>query len=342
MTELETSQNLPGKMMAIAVSEPGGPEKLVPVELPVPKPGQGEVLVEVAAAGVNRPDIIQRQGFYPAPPGAPETLGLEICGRVVACGPGVTAWQPGDVVTALVGGGGYAEYCCVHETHALPIPADLSLLEAAALPETCFTVWTNVFERAALQAGESLLIHGGTSGIGTTAIQLAKAFGVRVFATAGTAEKCALCEELGAERAIDYNREDFVAIVQEATGGRGADVILDMVGGPYVERNLKLAAPDGRIVSIAFLQGSKVELNLMPVMLKRLTLTGSTLRARSLEEKARLARAVRENVWPLIETGRFRPVIDKVFPLKEAAQAHAYMESGALKGKIVLNMAEGQ
>ena len=331
-------KDLPAEMMAIAISEPGDPEVLKPVTLSVPTPAQGEILIEVAVAGVNRPDVIQRQGFYPAPPGAPETPGLEVAGTVVVTGPGVTRWQAGDRVTALVGGGGYARYCLAHESHALPVPAGLSMVEAAALPETVFTVWTNVFERGGLAAGESFLVHGGTSGIGTTAIQLAAAFGARVFTTAGSEEKCAVAKDLGAEIAVDYKQDDFVEVFKAATDKRGVDVILDMVGGDYVERNIKLAAQDGRIVSIAFLQGSKVELNLMPVMLKRLTLTGSTLRARSLMEKSRLAGEVEAKVWPLVAAGRMKPVIHKVLPLSEAAEAHRLMESSAHMGKIMLDV----
>ena len=327
---------LPDTMTAISISEPGGPEVLVPVELPRPEPGHDEILIRVEAAGVNRPDVVQRQGFYPPPPGAPDTPGLEVAGEVVSVGPGAHTWKPGDKATALVGGGGYATYCVVNAAHALPVPDGLSAVEAAALPETVFTVWTNVFERGGLKGGETLLVHGGSSGIGTTAIQLARALGARVFATAGSAEKCAACEELGADRAINYREEDFVAVVKEATGGTGANVILDMVGGSYLQRNMDVAAPDGRIVSIAFLEGAKTDVNLLPIMLKRLTLTGSTLRARPLEEKARLAEEVLAHVWPLIEGGRFRPLIHATFPLADAAKAHALMESSDHIGKIVL------
>jgi len=327
---------LPDTMTAISISEPGGPEVLVPVELPRPEPGHDEILIRVEAAGVNRPDVVQRQGFYPPPPGAPDTPGLEVAGEVVSVGPGVHTWKPGDKATALVGGGGYATYCVANAAHALPVPDGLSAVEAAALPETVFTVWTNVFERGGLKGGETLLVHGGSSGIGTTAIQLARALGARVLATAGSAEKCAACEELGADRAINYREQDFVAVVKEATGGTGANVILDMVGGSYLQRNMDVAAPDGRIVSIAFLEGAKTDVNLLPIMLKRLTLTGSTLRARPLEEKARLAEEVLAHVWPLIEGGRFRPLIHKTFPLADAAKAHALMESSDHIGKIVL------
>jgi NADPH2:quinone reductase len=331
---------LPDSMTAIAISRPGGPEVLESVSLPVPQPGENEILVAVAAAGVNRPDVLQRQGGYPPPPGAPETPGLEIAGEVVAVGSGVRRYRPGDRVCALVAGGGYAEYCAVAEANALPIPGDLSMVEAAGLPETFFTVWTNVFTRGRLQDGEILLVHGGSSGIGTTAIMMAKVWGARVFTTAGSAEKCRACEDLGAERAINYREEDFVEAVLAATDRHGADVVLDMVGGEYVARNFKAAARDGRIVNIAFLQGSKVEINLLPLMLKRLTLTGSTLRPRSVEEKAEIARALEEHIWPHIAAGRIRPVIHQTFPLREAAAAHALMESGAHIGKIILEVAQ--
>ena len=330
--------NLPETMTAIAIREPGGPDVLEPRQIPRPEPAHGEILIKVAAAGVNRPDTIQRMGLYPPPPGAPETPGLEVAGEVVATGPGVTLWKTGDRVCALVGGGGYAEYCVAHEAHALPVPHGLSMTEAAALPETFFTVWTNVFERGALKAGETLLVHGGSSGIGTTAIQLASLFGASVIATAGSAEKCAACLKLGAAAAIDYKTQDFVAETRRLTDNRGADVILDMVGGDYIPRNIQAAAVDGRIVSIAFLNGATAEVNFMPVMLKRLTLTGSTLRPRSIEEKASLARTLREKVWPLIEAGRVKPLIDTVFPLKDAARAHALMEKSSHIGKIVLTI----
>tara|TARA_R110000824_G_scaffold401491_1_gene612592 strand:+ start:205584 stop:206582 length:999 start_codon:yes stop_codon:yes gene_type:complete len=330
--------NLPETMTAIAIREPGGPDVLEPRQIPRPEPAHGEILIKVAAAGVNRPDTIQRMGLYPPPPGAPETPGLEVAGEVVATGPGVTLWKTGDRVCALVGGGGYAEYCVAHEAHALPMPHGLSMTEAAALPETFFTVWANVFERGALKAGETLLVHGGSSGIGTTAIQLASLFGASVIATAGSAEKCAACLKLGAAAAIDYKTQDFVAETRRLTDNRGADVILDMVGGDYIPRNIQAAAVDGRIVSIAFLNGATTEVNFMPVMLKRLTLTGSTLRPRSIEEKASLARTLREKVWPLIEAGRVKPLIDTVFPLKDAARAHALMEKSSHIGKIVLTI----
>ncbi len=327
---------LPKTMTAIAISRPGGPEVLVPTTLPVPEPTEGEVLVRVEAAGVNRPDVLQRQGGYPPPPGAPQTPGLEIAGEVVAVGPGMRRYRLGDRVCGLVSGGGYAEFCAVAEANALPIPGDLSAVEAAGLPETFFTVWTNVFTRGKLQPGETLLVHGGSSGIGTTAIMMARIWGARIFATAGSAEKCRVCEELGAERAINYRDEDFVEAVLAATDKRGADVILDMVGGDYVARNLQAAARDARIVIIAFLKGSKVEINLLPVMLKRLTLTGSTLRIRSVEEKAEIARALEEHIWPHLAAGRIRPVIHKTFALSDAAAAHTLMDSGAHIGKIIL------
>ena len=329
---------LPPKMTAIAIVKPGGPEVLVPHEMARPEPAHGEILIRVEAAGVNRPDTIQRMGFYAPPPGSPDTPGLEIAGEVVAAGPGVTAWKVGERVCALVGGGGYAQYCVAHESHALPIPKGFTAIEAAALPETFFTVWTNVFERGALKGGETLLVHGGSSGIGTTAIQLAHVFGARVFATAGSAEKCTACIGLGAEAAIDYRNQDFVAEVKKLTAGRGVDVILDMVGGDYIARNIQAAAQDGRIVSIAFLNGSTAEINFMPMMLKRLTLTGSTLRPRTIEEKASIARALREKVWPLLDVGRVRPRIDATFPLKDAVKAHELMEKSSHIGKIVLTL----
>jgi len=329
---------LPATMRAVGIARPGPPEVLVPAQRPIPAPGRGEVLIRVAAAGVNRPDVLQRKGLYPPPPGASDIPGLEVAGEVVAAGEGAARWQAGDRVCALVTGGGYAEYATAHESHCLPFPAGLGAVEAAALPETCFTVWSNVFERAALGPGETLLVQGGASGIGTTAIQMARAFGHRVFATAGTPEKCAACERLGAERAVNYRSEDFVAVVKAATGGRGADVILDMVGGDYVARELQALADDGRLVLIAFLGGSRVSLDLMPLMLRRLTITGSTLRARPVEVKARIAAALGEKVWPLIEAGAIRPAIHATFPLADAARAHALMESGGHIGKIVLTV----
>jgi NADPH2:quinone reductase len=320
----------------VEIAQPGGPDVLRPVTRPTPAPGPRDVLIAVAAAGVNRPDLMQRQGRYAPPPGASDIPGLEVAGRVVARGKDVEEWKEGDEVCALVAGGGYAEYCAAPAPQCLPVPKGLDLVQAAALPETVFTVWTNVFDRGRLSAGETLLVHGGASGIGTTAIQMARARGVRVFATAGTREKCAACEKLGAERAIDYAREDFAAVVAEMTAGRGVDVILDMVGGDYLPRNLASLATDGRLVQIAFLKGPRAEIDLMAVMQRRLTLTGSTLRPRSIEEKGQIARAVRENVWPLVEKGDVRPVLHATFPLAAAAEAHRALESGTHVGKIVL------
>jgi NADPH2:quinone reductase len=329
---------LPTEMTAIAIRAPGGPEVLVPVRRPVPQPDDSEILVRVAAAGVNRPDVVQRQGNYPPPPGAPvDVPGLEIAGEVVACGKAVQRWRPGDKVMALVAGGGYAAFCTVHESNALLVPLGLSLVEAAAIPETFFTVWNNVFERGRLRAGEWLLVHGGTSGIGTTAIMLAKAFGAHVATTAGGPEKVAACQALGADRAIDYHTEDFVKAVKDVSG-RGADLILDMVGGDYIGRNYAAAAPDGRIVQIAFMKGHVVEVDFRRLMVKRLTHTGSTLRPRSVAEKAALARALEERVWPLLAEGRCKPVIYRTLPLAEAAEAHRVMESGRHIGKIVLTL----
>lgn len=328
----------PNTMRAVVAEGAGGPEVLKIVERPVPEPKDGEILVRVQAAGVNRPDVLQRQGGYPPPPGAPDILGLEIAGEVMATGRDASRFKPGDVVMALVPGGGYAEFATVHEANALPVPSGLSLEEAGAVPETYFTVWTNVFDRGRLQSGETLLVHGGTSGIGTTAIQLAKAFGGTVLATAGSPQKCEACLKLGADRAINYRDTDFVAAVKEATGGRGADVILDMVGGDYIARNYEAAAQDGRIVQIAFLQGSKVEIDFRRLMLKRLTHTGSTLRSRSVAEKAVIARALEDKVVPLLAQGRCHPVIDSVFALEDVAAAHARMDGGEHIGKIVLRV----
>jgi NADPH2:quinone reductase len=327
---------LPETMTAIEISTPGAPDVLRAATLPVPTPAPGEVLIAVRAAGVNRPDVIQRKGAYPPPPGASPLPGLEVAGEIAAVGAGVTEWKTGDEACALLAGGGYAQYAAVPAGQCLPVPKGLSMTEAASLPETFFTVWSNLFDRARLQAGETLLVHGGTSGIGITAIQMASAFGARVLATAGSAEKCAACVELGAAQGINYNEMDFVEAVREATNGKGADVILDMVGGDYVARNLKACAADGRIVQIAFLGGSKVTLDLMALMRNRITLTGSTLRPREVAFKAAIAQSLREKVWPLIEQGRIRPVIDSVFPLTDAAKAHARMESSAHIGKIVL------
>ena len=328
--------DLPETMCAVEIKAPGGPEVLVPVLRPLPKPGKGEILVKVVAAGVNRPDVLQRQGGYPPPKGASDIPGLEIAGCVVAVGQGASRFEQGDEVCALVAGGGYAEYCTVPEPQALPAPQGLDLVNAAALPETFFTVWTNVFERGRLKSGETFLVHGGSSGIGTTAIQLASAFGARVFATAGNNLKCQACEKLGAEKGINYREEDFVEIIQQATNKRGVDVILDMVGGDYIEKNISLLATEGRLVNIAYLKGSKVEVNFLPVMLKRLTLTGSTLRLRSVAEKGAIARVLEEKVWPLLASGRIAPVIEGRFPLARAADAHRLMETSAHIGKIVL------
>jgi putative PIG3 family NAD(P)H quinone oxidoreductase len=329
---------LPPRMTAIGIRAPGGPEVLAPEERPLPATGAGEILIKVAAAGVNRPDVMQRQGLYPPPKGASDIPGLEIAGEVAALGAGVTRWKLGDKVMALVSGGGYATYCPAHESHALPIPQSLTPVEAAAVPETFFTVWHNVFERGGLKSGETLLVHGGTSGIGTTAIQLAKAFGARVITTAGSAEKCDACRKLGADLAINYRSEDFVAAVKSATGGKGADVILDMVGGDYIERNYEAAAVEGRVVQIAFQGSPKATVDFRRIMLKRLHHTGSTLRARSTEDKGAVARAVEAQVLPLLAAGRVRPVIDSTFPLAEAAAAHARMESSVHIGKIVLTV----
>jgi putative PIG3 family NAD(P)H quinone oxidoreductase len=323
-------------MTAIEIKQPGGPEVLTPGLRPAPRPAAGEVLVKVAAAGVNRPDVLQRQGGYAPPPGASDIPGLEIAGRIVALGDGVTGWKVGDSVCALVAGGGYAEYCSAPAPQCLPFPKGFDAVHAAAIPETFFTVWTNVFDRGRLKAGESFLVHGGSSGIGTTAIQLAKAFGARVFATAGGAEKCAACRRLGAEIAVDYRTEDFGAVVSKATEGRGVDIILDMVGGDYILRNLKCLALEGRLVQIAFLKGSTAEINLASLMMKRQTLTGSTLRPRSVAEKGVIAEALRKNVWPLLDAGKVAPIIHATFPLAKAAEAHRLMESSAHIGKIVL------
>ncbi len=328
---------LPARMTAIDIKAPGGPEMLVQEERAVPTPGDGEILLKVAAAGVNRPDVMQRKGLYPPPKGAPEIPGLEIAGEVVALGAGVTRWKPGDQVMSLVVGGGYAEYCVAHASHALPVKA-LPMVEAAAVPETFMTVWHNVFERGALKAGETLLVHGGSSGIGTTAIQLGKAFGARVIVTAGSPEKCEACRKLGADLAINYKTEDFVAVTKAATGDHGADVILDMVGGDYIGRNFEAAAVEGRIVQIAFQDNAKATVNFMRLMLKRLHHTGSTLRSRSNTDKGAIARAVEDKVLPLLAAGKVKPVIFKTFPLKEAAQAQALMESSVHIGKIVLTL----
>ncbi len=328
----------PATMRAIEISEAGGPDVLRPATRPVPEPASGEIQIRIEAAGVNRPDALQRAGAYAPPPGASDLPGLECAGEVVATGAGVSRWQVGDKVCALLPGGGYAEYATTHQDHALPVPEGLSMVEAAALCETFFTVWTNVFERGHLQAGETFLVHGGTSGIGTTAIQLARAFGARVFATAGSAEKCAKCVELGAERAINYKNEDFVEVVKSATDGRGVDMVLDMVGGPYIARNIRALALDGRLAMIAFLGGPKAEINFAQIMTKRLTVTGSTLRPRSVQDKAAIAGALRAKVWPLIEAGRIAPVMDRTFALEQAADAHRRIESAEHIGKIVLTL----
>ena len=322
-------------MRVIEISRPGGPEVLVAADRPVPIPGHGQVLVQLDWAGVNRPDALQRAGLYPTPPGASDLPGLEGSGRIAGVGPGVRGLAVGDEVTALFPGGAYAQFAVTAADHCLPIPDGMDLREAACLPETFFTVWSNLFMRAGLSGGEHLLVHGGSSGIGTTAIQLGRAFGARVFVTAGTPEKCAACLRLGAERAINHREEDFVAVMKAAGG---ADVILDMVGGPYVERNLAALADEGRLVQIAFLQGSKVELNLGQLMMRRLTLTGSTLRPQSDLAKTRIAEGLRAKVWPLLELGVVAPVMDSEFPLEEAAAAHARMEAGGHVGKIVLRV----
>ena len=322
-------------MLAIEIPSAGGPDVLRAVERQVPRPAVGEVLIEVAAAGVNRPDILQRLGKYPPPPGATDIPGLEVAGRIVALGEGAAGWQVGDEVCALVTGGGYATYCAAPAPQCLSVPRGWTLTEAASLPEAYFTVWTNVFDRGRLQRGESLLVHGGSSGIGTAAIQLARAFGARVFATAGTAEKCAACERLGAVRAINYHDEDFVAVVMAATGA-GVDVILDMVGGDYIPRNVAALAIDGRLVQIAFLKSARTEIDLSTIMRRRLTLTGSTLRPRTVAEKAAIAEALRRHVWPLLEDRVIKPVIHAVLPLCQAADAHRIMESGVHIGKLVL------
>lgn len=332
------SPALPRMMTAIGFTEPGGPEVLVPQQRPVPAPGPGQLLVKVAVAGVNRPDVLQRQGGYAPPKGASDIPGLEFSGTVVALGEGVVRYGVGDRVCGLVAGGGYAEYAVVHEDNALPIPAGFSDEEAGAVPETYFTVWTNVFQRGRLAAGETFLIHGGSSGIGTTAIQLAKAFGATVIATAGSRDKCEACLALGADHAINYREADFVAGVQAATQGHGADLILDMVGGDYVDRNYEAAAESGRIVQIAFLNGAKASANFARLMMKRLTHTGSTLRPRTVAEKAAIARELEEKVWPLFALGRCKPQIHARFPLAQAAEAHALMESSSHIGKIVLTV----
>jgi putative PIG3 family NAD(P)H quinone oxidoreductase len=323
-------------MQAVEITESGGPEVLKPATRSRPEPRAGEVVIRLAYAGVNRPDALQRAGMYAPPPTASDLPGLEGAGEIVAIGEGVSDWGPGDQVCALLPGGGYAEYVATPAAHCLPVPAGLGLKAAACLPETVFTVWSNVFERGGLKGGERFLVHGGSSGIGTTAIQLASAFGARVFTTAGSAEKCSVCTRLGAERAINYREEDFVEILR---GEGGADLILDMVGGDYLPRNVKALAEDGRLVMIAFLQGPKAEVNFAHVMMRRLTITGSTLRPQSDLVKARIAESLRAHVWPLLEAGRIAPVMDSEFPMAEAAAAHARMESSQHVGKIVLKIA---
>jgi len=325
-------------MIAVEIREPGEPDVLVPVERPMPVPATGEVLIKVAAAGVNRPDVFQRRGRYPPPPGASDIPGLEVSGTIEALGPDVRDWRVGDAVCALLAGGGYAEYAIAPVSQCLPIPRGLDMIQAAALPETFFTVWTNVFDRGRLGPGETFLVHGGASGIGTTAIQLAKALGATVYATAGTAEKCAACEGLGAAKAINYKTEDFAARMKELVPD-GVDVILDMVGGDYVQKNLLLLRTEGRLVQIAFLKSAKTELDLNPLMRKRLTLTGSTLRPRTPAQKGAIAMELKRKVWPLIEAGKVKPVIHATFPLKDAAEAHRVMEADAHIGKLVLTTA---
>lgn len=327
---------LPEKMNVIEVPEAGGPEAMQVGSRPVPAPDAGEVLIRVAAAGVNRPDVIQRAGHYPPPPGATDLLGLEVSGIVAALGDGVTEWIVGDAVCALTPGGGYAEYCVTPAAHCLPVPTGFDMVRAAALPETCFTVWHNVFQRGHLKSGETFLVHGGSSGIGTTAIQLAKQFGATVITTAGSDEKCKACEDLGADLAINYRDKDWVAEVKEFAGKKGVDLILDMVGGDYIQKNLSVLAWDGRIVNIAFLKGAKVELNLGLFMIKRQTLTASTLRAQSDDSKANIARELRQKVWPLIEQGAVKPVVFQTFALPDVVEAHKLMESSAHIGKIML------
>lgn len=332
---------VPDFMTAVEIARPGGPEVLQTCSRPVPQPGPGEVLVRVAAAGVNRPDAMQRRGLYPPPPGASDLPGLEIAGVVAALGEGVETPRIGAEICALVTGGGYAEYCTAAAPLCLPIPRGLTALQAASLPETLFTVWANLFDQGRLQPGERLLVHGGSGGIGVAAIQLARAFGAEVFATAGSAEKCAFCESLGA-RAIQYREEDFVERIRDCTGREGVHVILDMIGGPYLQRNLECLAPGGRLLIIAVQGGPKAEINLLPVFLKRLTITGSTLRPRTVAEKSAIARALYQRVWPLLESGQIRPVVHATFPLAEAAAAHALLESSRHIGKIMLTMEEDE
>ena len=323
-------------MIAIEITKPGPPDVLKPAERPDPKPGAGDVLIKVAAAGVNRPDVMQRRGRYPPPPGASDIPGLEVSGTIAALGDGVTDWKVGDTVCALVAGGGYATLCVAPAPQCLPVPGSVDLTAAAAMPETFFTVWTNVFDRGRLKSGETVLIHGGSSGIGTTAIQLAVARGAKVFTTAGSDEKCRACEQLGAARAINYRGDDFVEQIQGLTGGRGVDLILDMVGGEYVARNLSALAVEGRLVQIGLMGGDSAPIDFRRILSKRLTVTGSTLRPRSVAEKGQIATALRQEVWPLVEQGRVKPIVYRTFPLKEAAAAHRLMESSEHIGKIVL------
>ena len=330
--------SVPKEMAVVEIAAPGGPEQLKPAVRPVPEPGAGEVLVRVAASGVNRPDVMQRQGRYPPPPGASDLPGMEIAGEIVALGQQVVGLAIGDKITSLLPGGGYAEYAVAAAPLCMPVPKGLSMVEAAAIPETFMTVWTNLFERGHVKSGDKVLIHGGTSGIGTAAIQLAAAFGARVYATAGSADKARACEKLGAIRGIDYKTEDFVAVIREDTKGYGIDVTLDIVGGSYVQRNLDIAAVEGRVVTISMLGGSRAEINLNTILPKRLTLTGSTLRTRTVAQKAAVADAVRQNVWPLFESKRVYPVIFKTFPLSLASEAHRLMESSNHIGKIVLTV----
>lgn len=330
--------SLPTEMTAIEIKKFGGPENLVPCTRPVPVASHDEVLIRVEAAGVNRPDVLQRMGGYAPPPGASDIPGLEVAGTVAAVGAGVTKYKVGDKLCALVAGGGYAEYCVAPEAQCLDIPDGFDMVKAAAIPETYFTVWTNVFDRGRLQGGETFLVHGGASGIGTTAIQLAKAFGARVFATASTDEKCREIEALGAERGINYKSEDFVEVVKELTDGRGVDLILDMVGGEYIQRNITALAVEGRLVYIAFLGGAKAEVNFAPVMMKRLTITGSTLRPQSIQAKSEIGRKLENKVWPLLSAGTVGPVLDSEFPLVEASKAHARIDDSAHIGKIVLKV----
>ena len=327
---------IPATMQAVAITANGGPEVLQAAQLPVPTAGPGQLLIKVAAAGVNRPDVAQRMGAYPPPAGHSPLPGLEVAGIVAAVGPGVARWKVGDTVCALVNGGGYAEYCIAEDVQMLPVPAGLSMIEAAGLPETIFTVWNNVFERGQLGPGEWFLVHGGTSGIGTCAIQMAKAFGARVMATAGSPEKAAFCRSIGADVAVDYKTQDFVKEARTATNGRGIDVTLDMVGGGYTERNIVAAAEDGRIVQIAALGGAEAKINVGRLMMKRVTLTGSTLRPRSREVKAGFGRAIEERVWPLVAAGRIKVIVDRSLPLAQAADAHRRMETSQHIGKIIL------